>query len=152
MSLMHFFHKVRMKIESALTNFLCQDASNYPLWESIKVSQRRVPKKQRLFKIWPFCQAPLSWQFDKCITGYEYTVEIYNIWHCTCCTLQKCIQSTLDIVNTICSTILFTILRGSLYWETNFSSYQSITSLLKRSYGHAHTFRLKEKWLHATNS
>ena len=33
------------------------------------------------------------------------------------------LQSTLDIVNTICSSILFTISRGSLYWETNFNNF-----------------------------
>ena len=33
---------------------------------------------------------------------------------------QKLIQSTLHIVNIICSSILFTIWRGSLYRETDF--------------------------------
>ena len=40
------------------------------------------------------------------------------------------VQSTLDIVNTICSSILLTILRGSLYREANFKNFLSKVQIL----------------------
>ena len=45
---------------------------------------------------------------------------------------QISIQSTLHIVNTICSGQMFTIWRGSLYRETDFLSQKTTNKMLKR--------------------